>query len=37
MNLNHPELIGYEISEEFLRLDIKDNFLPKIGEYYKKS
>jgi hypothetical protein len=37
MNLNHPELIGYGISEEFLRLDIKDNFLPLIAEYCKKS
>jgi hypothetical protein len=37
MNLKHPELIGYGISEEFLRLDIKDNFLPRIAEYWKKS
>jgi len=37
MNLNHPELIGYGISEEFLRLDIKDNFLPRIGESSKES
>ncbi len=37
MNLKHPELIGYGISEEFLRLDIKDNFLPLIAEYCKKS
>jgi len=37
MNLKHPELIGYGISEEFLRLDLKDNFLPRIGEYCKES
>ena len=37
MNLKHPELIGYGISEEFLRLDIKDNFLPIISEYCKES
>ena len=37
MNLKHPELIGYGISEEFLRLDIKDNFLPLIKVYCKKS
>lgn len=29
MNLKHPELIGYRISE--------DNFLPIIGEYCKES
>jgi len=29
MNLNHPDLIGYGISEEY--------FLPKIKEYCKKS
>ena len=33
MNLKHPELIGYGISEEFLRLRIKEYFLPKIKEY----
>ena len=37
MNLKHPELIGYGISEEFLRLRIKDNFLPRIYEYCKES
>ena len=37
MNLEHPEFLGYGISEEFLRLDIKDNFLPLITEYCKKS
>jgi hypothetical protein len=37
MNLKHPELIGYGISEEFLRLDLKDNFLPRISAYCKKS
>jgi hypothetical protein len=36
MNLKHPELIGYGISEEFLILDLKDNFLPRIGEYCNK-
>lgn len=37
MNLKYPELIGYGISEEFLKLDLKDNFLPRIYEYCKKS
>lgn len=37
MNLKHPELIGYGISEEFLRLDLKDNFLPRIRAYCKES
>lgn len=37
MNLKHPELIGYGISEEFLRLRIKDNFLPQIYEYCQES
>jgi hypothetical protein len=37
MNLKHPELIGYGISEEFLKLDLKDNFLPRICEYCKES
>jgi hypothetical protein len=37
MNLSHPELMGYGISEEFLRFRIKDDFLPRIGEYCKES
>jgi hypothetical protein len=37
MNLKHPELNGYGISEEFLRLDLKDNFLSQIGDYGKES
>jgi len=37
MNLKHSELIGYGISEEFLRLDLKDNFLPLIHAYCKES
>ena len=37
MNFMHPELIGYGISEEFLRLDLKDNFLPRIRAYCKES
>lgn len=37
MNLNHPDLIGYGISEEYLRLDLKDNVLPRIVEYCKES
>jgi hypothetical protein len=37
MNLKHPELIWYGISEEFLRLDLKNNFLPRIYKYWKKS
>ena len=31
------EIIGYGISEEFLRFDLKDNFLPRIGPYCQKS
>lgn len=37
MNLKYPELIGYGISEEFLKRYLKDNFLPRIYEYCKKS
>lgn len=37
MNLKSPELVGYVISEEYLRLRIEEYFLPKIKEYCKKS
>ena len=37
MNLKQPELIGYGISEEFLRLTIEKNFLPQLEKYCKKS
>lgn len=37
MNFKNPELLLYGISEEFLRLDLKDNYLPRIGEYCKES
>lgn len=37
MNLKNPELLGYGISEEFLRLQIKEDFLPIIVEYCKES
>lgn len=37
MNLNHPDLIEYGISEEYLRFRIEEYFLPKIKEYCKKS
>ena len=34
---NGIDLFGYGISEEFLILGLKDNFLPRISEYCKKS
>ena len=37
MNLKQPDLIGYGISEELLKLNLKNNFLPKIRKYCKKS
>jgi len=37
INLKYPELIGYGISEELLKLCLKNNFLPRIYEYCKKS
>jgi hypothetical protein len=37
MNLKHPELFGYGMSEEFLRSRIEEYFLPKIKEYCKES
>jgi len=37
MNLKEPELIGYGISEEFLRLRIKEYFLPQLEKYCNKS
>jgi hypothetical protein len=36
MNLESPDLIGYGISEEFLKIIIKNNFLPRIRKYCKK-
>jgi hypothetical protein len=36
-NLKDPELIEYEISEQFLRVIMKKTFLPQIYEYCKKS
>lgn len=36
MNLKDPELMGYGISEEFLKINLKNNFLPRICEYCKK-
>jgi len=37
MNLKHPELLSYGMSEEFFWLDLKDIFLPIIGEYCEES
>ena len=37
MNLKHPELILYGVSEEYLRLRIKKYFLPQLEKYCKKS
>jgi hypothetical protein len=37
MNLKDPDLIGYGVSEEFLKLNIEENFLPKIRKYCNKS
>lgn len=37
MNLEKPDLIGYGISEELLRRNIKNNFLPRIAAYCNKS
>ena len=36
MNLKDPELIGYGISEEFLRLTIEEDFLPQLKKYCKE-
>lgn len=36
MNLENPELIGYGISEEFIRDLLKDKFLIEIKTYRKK-
>ena len=35
MSLENPDLLGYAISEEFFRLSIGGNFIPKIIEYYQ--
>ena len=37
MDLKHPELLFYGISEEFLRFTIEENFLPQLEKYCKKS
>jgi hypothetical protein len=37
MNLKEPELIGYGISEEFLRFIIEEDFLPQLEKYCNKS
>jgi hypothetical protein len=37
MDLKQPELIGYGISEEFLRFTIEEDFLPQLEKYCKKS
>ena len=37
MNLKYPELLFYGISEEYLRLTIKEDFLPQLEKYCKKS
>jgi len=37
MNLKQPELLWYGISEEYLRLRIEKDFLPKLEKYCKKS
>ena len=37
MNLKQPELIGYGISEEFLRFIIEEDFLPQLEKYCNKS
>jgi hypothetical protein len=37
MNLKQPELIGYGISEEFLRFTIEEDFLPQLEKYCKES
>lgn len=37
MNFKEPELILYGISDEYLRLTIKEYFLPQIQKYCKKS
>ena len=36
MNFKQPELIGYGISEEFLRFTIEENFLPQLKKYCKE-
>lgn len=37
MNLKHPELLGYGISEEYFRLRIKEDFLPQLVKYCKEK
>lgn len=37
MNLKNPDLLVYGISEEFLKLDLKNTYLPIIRQYCKKS
>jgi hypothetical protein len=37
MNLLHPDLLCYGISEEVLKLELKNTFLPLIREYCEES
>lgn len=37
MNLEYPESLSYALSEDFLRLIIENDILPKLKKYYKKS
>lgn len=34
MNLKEPELLGYGISEEYLRLTIEEDFLPQLKAFF---
>lgn len=36
MNLKQPDLIGYGISEKFLRFTIEEEFLPQLKKYCKE-
>ena len=37
MNLKQPELLYYGMSEEYLRLEIEEYFLPQLEKYCKES
>ena len=37
MNLKQPELLYYGMSEEYLRLEIEEYFLPELEKYCKES
>ena len=37
MNLEYPELINYGMSEEYLRVILEEEFLPKLQNYCNKS